>query len=438
MLNKILESLKTEIGENQYKNYFDILQISENKNNEITLNAPNQFIARHIQTKYQNLLEKIAEKINGKKIKIIISVNNEKINKTKENKLVQVKQQISVLNQSLTFDNFIVGESNEFAYKVCKSITDENKFGTLFNPIFIYSNTGLGKTHLLQASGHECLEIGKKVIYKTSKGFMKDYQNAILANKFDSFNSEYKDCDLLLIDDIQFLGTTDKIQEEFFHIFNDIVERKGQIIMTSDVAPKNLNGIEDRLKSRFNKGIIANISVPDIETKKAIIKKKSLVYEIDLNDEMINTIASYIGENVRDLEGIINYIYAFQNIRNQKISLEDLKNQIKEYINENKSNIEIEDIFDVVSQELGIKINEIKSSSKKQEIVKAKRIVIFLAKELISNSVSEIATNFQMKDHSAISKHIKKTNEMICNDDDFRTLVEHLKNKIINSKNKDY
>ena len=438
MLNKILEELKILIGENQYKNYFEILQINESKNNEIILNAPNQFIAKHIQTKYQNILEKIAEKTNSKKYKITIQVNNEKINKSQEIQPIVAKKQISILNQSLTFDNFIVGQSNEFAYRICKAITDENKFGKDFNPIFIYSNTGLGKTHLLQASGHECLEIGKKVIYKTSKGFMKDYQNAILANKFDSFNSEYKDCDLLLIDDIQFLGTTDKIQEEFFHIFNDIVERNGQIIMTSDVAPINLNGIEDRLKSRFNKGVLANISVPDIETKKAIIKKKSLVYDIELNDEMINTIANYIGENVRDLEGIINYIYAFQSIRKQKITLDDLKNQIKEYIKENQSNIEIEDIFDIVSSELNVKISEIKSSSKKQEIVKAKRIVIFLTKELISNSVSQIATHFQMKDHSAISKHIKKINEMICLDDDFRSLVEHLKNKIINSKNKDY
>ncbi|MBT0881617.1 helix-turn-helix domain-containing protein, partial [Campylobacter sp. 2018MI27] len=161
-------------------------------------------------------------------------------------------------------------------------------------------------------------------------------------------------------------------------------------------------------------------------------------YDIELNDEMINTIANYIGENVRDLEGIINYIYAFQSIRKQKITLDDLKNQIKEYIKENQSNIEIEDIFDIVSSELNVKISEIKSSSKKQEIVKAKRIVIFLTKELISNSVSQIATHFQMKDHSAISKHIKKINEMICLDDDFRSLVEHLKNKIINSKNKDY
>lgn len=438
MLNKILEELKVLIGENQYKNYFEILQINESKNNEIILNAPNQFIAKHIQTKYQSILEKIAEKTNSKKYKITIQVNNEKINKPQETQPILAKKQISILNQSLTFDNFIVGQSNEFAYRICKAITDENKFGKDFNPIFIYSNTGLGKTHLLQASGHECLELGKKVIYKTSKGFMKDYQNAILANKFDSFNSEYKDCDLLLIDDIQFLGTTDKIQEEFFHIFNDIVERNGQIIMTSDVAPINLNGIEDRLKSRFNKGVLANISVPDIETKKAIIKKKSLVYDIELNDEMINTIANYIGENVRDLEGIINYIYAFQSIRKQKITLDDLKNQIKEYIKENQSNIEIEDIFDIVSSELNVKISEIKSSSKKQEIVKAKRIVIFLTKELISNSVSQIATHFQMKDHSAISKHIKKINEMICLDDDFRSLVEHLKNKIINSKNKDY
>ncbi|MBT0880216.1 DnaA/Hda family protein, partial [Campylobacter sp. 2018MI27] len=281
MLNKILEELKVLIGENQYKNYFEILQINESKNNEIILNAPNQFIAKHIQTKYQSILEKIAEKTNSKKYKITIQVNNEKINKPQETQPIVAKKQISILNQSLTFDNFIVGQSNEFAYRICKAITDENKFGKDFNPIFIYSNTGLGKTHLLQASGHECLELGKKVIYKTSKGFMKDYQNAILANKFDSFNSEYKDCDLLLIDDIQFLGTTDKIQEEFFHIFNDIVERNGQIIMTSDVAPINLNGIEDRLKSRFNKGVLANISVPDIETKKAIIKKKSLVYDIE-------------------------------------------------------------------------------------------------------------------------------------------------------------
>lgn len=436
MIEELLKNLKKEIGETQFSNYFEISEISQLKDCEIILNAPNQFIAKHIQTKYQKQLELIAEKLSSKKIKISILCNNKKIQKQNKEKKQNPKQIIKpILNESYTFDNFIIGPSNQFAYKLCKLVTDENKFGKNFNPIFIHSNTGLGKTHLLQATGHNCLELNKKIIFKTSKDFMQDYQNAIFSNRFDDFNSEYKDCDLLLIDDIQFLGTTDKIQEEFFHIFNDIISRNGQIIISSDVAPKDLNGIEDRLKSRFGNGIIANISVPDIETKKAIIKKKSEVYELDLNNEMINTIANYIGENVRELEGIITYIYAYQNLKEQKITLDEVKQQIKEYKKDNQAIIDIEDIFEVVSKELNMKLNEIKSNSKKKDIVKARRIVIFLAKELISNSLSEIAKHFQIKDHSAISKNIKKINEMLVSDDDFRNLVEQLKSKIINLKN---
>lgn len=438
MINKIIDKLKNEIGENQFKNYFHISQLKE-ENNKIIINTPNQFIAKHIETRYKPIIKNIIQSLTSDDYKIEIYSKNKEIEKyKKETSFVNIKKQISILNESYTFNNFIIGENNNYAYKICKAITDENKFGKIFNPIFIYSNTGLGKTHLLQASGHECIEIGKKVIYKTSKGFMTDYQNALISNKFENFNNQYKDCDLLLIDDVQFLGNTDKIQEEFFHIFNDIIQRKGQIIMTSDVAPKNLNGIEDRLKSRFANGIIANISVPDLDTKRAIIKKKSQVNDIYFDDEMVNTIANYIGENIRDLESIITNIRGIHLFTGQQITLELVKSQIKEYIKEKQKNIEIEDIFNVISHEFNIKINDIKSNSKKQDIVKAKRIAIFLAKELISNSINQIATNFQMKDHSAVSKHIKKINEILINDDSFRQNVESLKNKIINSKNKEY
>ncbi|WP_267523463.1 chromosomal replication initiator protein DnaA [Campylobacter sp. MG1] len=438
MINNIIEKLKNEIGESQFKNYFEICEIKENDNN-INIKAPNQFIAKHIETKFKNIIKNIIQSISSNDYQINIYIKNQENNQNKkEVKLANIKKQISILNESYTFNNFIVGKNNRYAYEICKAITNENKFGKDFNPIFIHSNTGLGKTHLLQASGHECLEIGKKVIYKTSKGFMNDYQNALMSKKFDNFNNQYKDCDLLLIDDVQFLGNTDKIQEEFFHIFNDIIQRNGQIIMTSDVAPKNLNGIEERLKSRFGNGVITNIDVPDLDTKKAIIKKKSQVNDIYLNDEMINTIANYIGENIRDLESIITNIRGIHLFTGQEITLELVKNQIKEYVKEKQKNIEIEDIFNVISYEFNIKINDIKSNSKKQNIVKAKRIAIFLAKELISNSISQIATNFQMKDHSAVSKHIKKINEILINDDSFRENVEILKNKIINSKNKEY
>ena len=434
MLEKIIESIKNEFGEIVYKNYFEITDIKE-KNNEIIFKAPNLFILKLIESKYVEKLNKIVKSINENYSINICTTNQEFNKKKKEISVKNINKQISILNQSLTFENFIVGESNKIAYKACKDITNPNNFGKVYNPIFIYSNTGLGKTHLLQATGHECIALGKNVVYKTSQAFKKDYQNAVITNKYTNFDNEYKNCELLLIDDIQFLSNAEKMQEEFFEIFNNIIQRNGQIIMTSDVAPKNLNGITERLRNRFSNGVITNITVPDLETKKAIIKKKSEINDIYLDDEMIKIIANYLGENIRDLESIITNIRALNQFTGQKITLEIVKNQIQEYIKDKQSNIEIEDIFDIVSENLNIKISEIKSNSKKQEIVKAKRIVIFLAKELMSNSISSIATHFQMKDHSAVSKHIKKINEIIINDDDFRLEVESLKNKVINSKN---
>lgn len=440
-INELLKKVKEEIGENNYKNYFENIEFDKEQNDILYFKVPNQFLAKHIQTKYSSIIENILKNITEKKYKISFfekKQNTKRLNLKEKELNKNLKEIIHSLNPSYTFDNFIIGESNKFTYQACKNSTLEKNFGKSFNPIFIYSKTGLGKTHLLQACGHKCLELGKKVIYKTAKDFMKDYQTALLNNKFESFNNDYKDCNLLLIDDIQFLGNTEKIQEEFFHIFNDIIQKNGQIIMTSDVAPKDLNGIEDRLKSRFSNGIIANISVPDLDTRKAIIKKKCEVHEIDLNNEILNTIANYIGESIREIEGIITRINAMKLLSGQMITLELVKNLIKEYINEEKQNIDIDDIFQMISKEFNIKISEIKSNSKKQEIVKAKRIVIYLAKELISNSTTELAKNFQMKDHSSISHNIKKTQELIKKDNEFKNLIENIKNKIINLKSKDF
>ncbi len=437
MLNDtVLTLLKKEISENEYQKYIKQLNFDEKASNSdnIVFTTPNQIIANWINRKYKEKIENIYEEQIGKKPNIIIKV------KTKKNKTIHIKnyqnseQQTNnitstILNPTYTFENFIVGNSNQLAYTIAKSVAQ--KPSEIYNPVFIYGSSGLGKTHLINAIGNYAIKNNKTVIYTTSEQFLNDYTYHARNQTMDKFRNKYRKCDFLLIDDVQFFSRKEQTQEEFFHTFNELYTNKKQIILTSDKPPKKIAGLEERLQSRFEWGVMADIQPPELETKIEIIKNKCKLDGIDLDIDIINYIASNMGDNIREIESAIITLNAHSNLLNQKITLDFAKDIIKEQIKIKKETITIEDILKTISKELNVKPSDIKSKKRNKSIVEARRICIYLARTLTQNSMPTLANYFDMKDHSAVSHTMRKITQMIEENEDFKIKVNELKNKIV-------
>ena len=430
--NEVLELLSKEILPSEFECYIKQLKFNEKSSNStnVVFNAPNEIIAKFIQTKYASKIAHLFEVKTGQKPVVEVQAPTKTaIKPAKKVDVKEIKAQSSLLNPSYTFENFVVGDSNQFAFLSAKAVSEQP--GKIYNPLFIYGPTGLGKTHLLQSVGNFCLNGGKMVICVTSEQFITDFTYNLNNHSMERFREKYRNCDVLLIDDVQFLGKTDKIQEEFFHTFNELHAKNGQIVMTSDRQPKLLKGFEDRLRTRFEWGIIADITPPELDTKIAIIKKKCEFDKIYLDKDVINYIATNMGDNIREIESAIINLNAYARLMRQEITLEFAKNILRDQIKEKRENINLENIVEIVSKELNVKPSEMKSKSRSKNIVEARRIVIYLAKNLTPNSMPQIAQFFNMKDHSAVSHSIKKINELIETNEYFKVRVEELKNKIL-------
>jgi len=430
---KVLFELKKEISQTEYERYIKklVYNTKRSRSNLVYFSAPNMLVAKWIKTKYAEKLAHLFELQNGVKPEIEIIVGSQK----KLSAAAPAKQssekstsKSTYLNPSLVFESFIVGDSNQFAYTTAKSVAE--KPGQLYNPLFIYGGVGLGKTHLLQAIGNYHIELGKTVIYTTLEQFMNSFTSHLRSQTMDRFRDKFRECDLLLIDDIQFISRKEGTQEEFFHTFNELYNMNKQIVMTSDRPPNKIAGLVDRLRSRFEMGLMADIQPPGLETKIAIIQKKCELDGIQLDHEIINFIASHMGDNIREIEGTIIKLNAMSSMLNQEITLDFAQNAIKDQLKEKKENVTIDDIVKIVSRELNIKPSDIKSKKRTKNIVSARRTAIYLARNLTPNSMPQIAMYFGMKDHTAISHAMKKINEIIDSDENFKVLLDELSNKI--------
>ncbi len=434
---KVLEELKKEIPPTDYERYIKKLQYDtgRSRSNIICYLASNILVAKWVNTKYSARIAHLFELQNGIKPEVEIIVNKAKNVPYIEQKQIEQKSgsKSTKLNPSFTFESFIVGNSNQFAYTTAKSAAE--KPGEQYNPLFIYGGVGLGKTHLLQAIGNYHLNLGKTVIYTTLEQFMNSFTAHLRSQTMDRFREKFRECDLLLIDDIQFLSRKEQTQEEFFHTFNELYQSKKQIVMTSDRQPNKIAGLVDRLKSRFEWGLLADIQPPGLETKIAIIQKKCELDGIKLDKEIIHYIATNMGDNIREIEGTIIKLNALSSMLNQPISIEFTRNAIKDQLKEKKENITIDEIVKIVSRELNIKPSDIKSKKRTQNVANARRIIIYLARNLTPNSMPQIALYFGMKDHTAISHTMKKINEIIENDENFKVLLEDLSNKVHTKQN---
>jgi len=429
---EVLELLKEEITELEYNRYIKhlIYDVKKSSSDVAIFNPPNALVINWIKNKYSAKIAHLFEIKSGSKVTVQIALKNS-VDKRKSKKIIEQKLSNSLLNPSHTFDNFMVGGSNQFAYAAVKSVSENA--GNVYNPLFIYGGVGLGKTHLMQAAGNVFQNNAKVVIYTTVEQFLNDFIRHVRNKTMERFQEKYRKCDVLLIDDIQFLSNKEGIQEEFFHTFEALKGAGKQIILTADKHPKKIGGLEKRLQSRFEWGLVADIQPPELETKIAIIEKKCEINKVTLTKDIINYIATVIDSNVREIEGILSKLHAYSQLMHVDIDLKFTKTVLKDQMNENRANINMDMITQLVAKDLNIKPSEIRSKGRSKNIVYARRISIYICRELTQNTMPQLAQYFGMKDHTAISHTIKKINSLIIDDEDFKVKIEELTNKITSS-----
>lgn len=434
--DEILERLKEEVTKYEYETYISQMKYDAeaSKSDLAIFNVPNLFLVSWIQTKYASKIAHLFEVYSQilPEVKIRVKSQQKDVNNSSNEKIQKVTTTKTFLNSSYTFDSFVIGESNKFAFSIAKIVAQHQ--ASKYNPVLIYGGTGLGKTHLLNAIGNEVSKNGKNVIYVTAEQFLNDYMNRINTGTMDRFREKYRNCDYLLIDDVQFFGGKEQTQKEFFHTFNELHNNQKQIVMTSDKPPRKIEGLEERLRSRFEWGISTDIIPPEIETKIAIVKQKCQINSISIDEETINFIASNIS-NVRQIEGVLIKLNAQASIMGQQINLKMAKNAIKDNIKENHENITLDKIINQVAKVLNVKPSEIKSKSRTKNIANARGYVIYLARSLTPNSMPVLAKELNMKDHSSVSKSYKKIEKEMEENISLKTIIEDIRNKIEEEQN---
>jgi chromosomal replication initiator protein len=330
------------------------------------------------------------------------------------------------LNPRYTFDTFVVGSSNQFAQAACQAVAELPS--KAYNPLFIYGGVGLGKTHLLHAVGHETVRLfqGMTVVYLSSERFTNELINAIRYDRTAEFRARYRTIDLLLIDDIQFISGKERTQEEFFHTFNDLYESRKQIIVSSDCSPKDIPEIEERLRSRFEWGLIADIQPPDFETRVAILKKKAALERVRLADDVAYLIASRVKSNIRELEGSLTRMIAFCALTGREMSVDLAQEVLSDLWGEEEKVITIEQIQRKVSDFFGVKLSDLRAKNRTRAVAFPRQIAMYLARQLTHSSLSEVGRAFGGKDHTTVLHAVDKIQTLLQDDPKLRKTVDGL------------
>ncbi len=343
-------------------------------------------------------------------------------------------QAIGTLNPKYTFENFVVGNNNRFAHAAAIAVGE--KPGESYNPLFLYGGVGLGKTHLMQAIGNRILQNNRtaKILYVTSEKFTNQLINAIKDNKTEVFRNKYRTIDVLLIDDIQFIAGKERVQEEFFHTFNALYEDKKQIIISSDKPPRDIQFLEDRLKSRFDWGLLADISCPDYETRLAILRKKAQEEKISVEDNILANIANKIDSNIRELEGVFNKIIARASLTHSPITIELAENTINEFKAESEKVLSSDFVKEIVAKYFNIDKDDLASNKRSNEIAFPRQIAMYLCREVANMSYPRIGEDFGNRDHSTVMHACKKIEKEVKDKNNTKLIVESVKNIIINGE----
>lgn len=416
----VLAQIQLNISQANFETWFKNTEITSQKEGKINVAVPNSFVKEWLENKYNKNILKILHEIDNNIKEIVYIIGKKPI--LKENKKQNIDifntdqlefQEFKVnketnLNSKYTFDTFVVGPFNELPHAA--SIAVSKNPGLVYNPLFIYGGVGLGKTHLIQSIGNEIIKSfkKKKVRYLSSEKFTSEVVSAIRNQQVEQFKQKYKEIDALIIDDVQFLAGREKTQEEFFHIFNVLYEKNKQIIISSDRPPRAINSLTERLRSRFEGGMIADISSPDTETRIAILKTKAQEKGVEFSDDVYQYIATVIQKNIRELEGALNKLIAYQKLNSQRPDLEITKLLFKNILSSINRVITPKRVIQVVADFYDLKEKDILMASRKKEIVKPRQVAMFLLRKELKDSFPSIGRKFSGKDHTTAIHSYKK------------------------------
>ena len=436
---KTINIIKGELTEVSFNTWIKSIVPISMDNDTLKLGVPNDFTKGILESRYKDLLVNGLKLITSKKFNIEFSIISEEpidTDKVAEKKVVKHNSNVnddlpSTLNPKYTFDSFVIGNSNRFAHAASLAVAEAP--AKAYNPLFIYGGVGLGKTHLMHAVGHYILQNNPnaKVVYVSSEKFTNELINSIKDDKNVDFRNKYRNIDVLMIDDIQFIAGKERTQEEFFHTFNDLHESNKQIILSSDRPPKEIPTLEDRLRSRFEWGLIADIQPPDFETRIAILKKKADVENINISNDVMVYIATKIKSNIRELEGALIRIIAFSSLTNKEISVDLAAEALKDIIsNKQTKQITIELIQDVVSSFYSLRVEELKSQRRTRNVSFPRQIAMYLCRKLTDMSLPKIGEEFGGRDHTTVIHAYEKISQSLKEDDALKDTINDLTKKL--------
>jgi chromosomal replication initiator protein len=434
--NKSLALVEERVGSSIIDLWFRPIKLSHLKEQQATIEIPNRFFKDWIEDNYPDVIAESIGRIVGLPVTVRYKIaekvdpNVRKMDIRLETRRQKLASRGIYLNPKYTFENFVIGQSNQFAHAAAKAVAEAP--GKTYNPLFIYGGVGLGKTHLITAIGNAVID--KKpdisVIFVSAEQFTNEVVSAIRHQKMGELKEKYRNVDLLLLDDIHFIANKTQTQEEFFHTFNTIYEREKQIVISSDRPPKEIDAVTDRLRSRFSMGLIADIQPPELETKVAILQRKAETEKIFVPEDVAYYLASKVKSNIRELEGCLIRLGAQSSLTGRPINKDMAKNVLQDLIEDDEKPVTTEHIQKIVAEHFALKLSDMKAKKRTKEVALPRQIAMYLSKQLTNLSLSDIGKNFGGKDHATVIYACKQIEEKRTKDESFNRMIESLIRKI--------
>lgn len=427
---QIMDALQEKIDKNSYETWFEPTSYIGQETNSLYIKVPNSYFKDWLSYHYSSMINSCSQELYGKVFNIKFIFDEDSTVFMRRSPQERKSKRGTLLNPNLnpnyTFENFVVGSCNEFAHAASTAVTKNP--AKSYNPLYIYGAAGLGKTHLMNAIGHFIVlnNSGLKVLYITTEQFMNDLINHLQYGKILSFRQKYRNVDVLLMDDIHYLSGKERTKEEFFHTFNHLYDGQKQIVISSDCPPKEIPHLEERFRSRFEWGLIADLKPPDIETRIAILKKKSDLEGVDLPESVALYIADKVHSNIRVLEGYLRRVIAFASLKGEKIDLDLTKEALRSLLDSSSTVVTIEKIQKIVCHQFKIKPSQLKSKNNSPKFAFPRQIAMYLSKGLTKASLPEIGKKFGGKHHTTVIHSIRKIEKMHNEDPEFNKELNNL------------
>ncbi len=427
--SQLQRKLQQELTAEEYETWFRPLRARSDGNRRLVLFVPNDRFLSTLEESYRPALDRAVADLNPPGIEIVLLLDEGDSAASAQalapTSAVPLAPSLA-FNPKYLFENFVVGNSNQFAHAAARAVADRPS--SSYNPLFLYGGVGLGKTHLLHAVGHQILALHPhlRVLYLPAEQFVNELINSIRFDRMPAFRERYRTIDALLIDDVQFIANKERTQEEFFHTFNTLYTSQKQIILSSDSSPKDIPTLEERLRSRFQWGLIADIQPPDLETKVAILRKKADFEGADLPNEVAEFVAQQVKSNIRELEGMLNRVIAFSSLTGKPLSLELARETLRDILPHEGRKPTAAEITKSVARHYGLKVVEIKSKNNSKQISFPRQVAMYLCKRLTDLSYPEIGKQFNDKHHSTVMYSVDKIQQLRQEDGDFDRVLHNL------------